>query len=288
MQRLAVLAMTVATAVSAHAADVAKKIYAQELVDKIAASNPTVVAVEMHVTPPKSADNVVVASNHGHLGQKADPDDLEVISTGKTRAETNKAGDRYEVELVLLDASRRPVGALELQFAYKSGADTAALQKKAEGIRDDVARHISHAGNLMEETPVDASIPQHTFAQKLVDQAMAANPDIVIIAMHIKAPTNQAYPIVASNIGRIGKKADEDDMEVINTTKPRLEVNESGDRFESEGALRDAKGAVIGALGVVFPYKKGQDQAPLHARAEAIRGEMAKQISKPENLLEAP
>lgn len=288
MYRFAIIVLAAASVASAHAAEPAKKTYAQELVEKIAASNPSVVAVEMHVTPPKSADNVVIASTHGHLGQKADPDDLEVISSGKARAETNKAGDRYEVELVLLDASRRALGALELQFAYKQGADTAALQKKAESIRDDVARHISHVGNLMEETPVDASIPQHTLAQKLVDQALAANSDIVIIAMHVQAPTNKAYPIIASNIGRIGKKADEDDMEVITTTKPRLEVNESGDRFESEGALRDAKGAVIGALGVVFPYKKGQDQAPLHARAEAIRADMAKQISQAEKLLAAP
>lgn len=288
MYRFAISLLAVAIATSPHAAEAGKKTYAQELVEKIAASNPSVVAVEMHVTPPKSADNVVIASTHGHLGQKADPDDLEVISSGKARSEVNKTGDRYEVELVLLDASRRPTGALELQFAYKKGADTVALQRKAEAIRDDVARHISHVGNLMEETPIDASIPQNTFAQKLVDQALASNPDIVIIAMHVPAPTNKAYPIIASNIGRIGKKADEDDMEVITTAKPRLEVNDSGDRFESEGALRDAKGTVIGALGVVFPYKKGQDQAPLHARAEAIRAGMAKQIVTPEKLFEKP
>lgn len=288
MSRIAgfTLAVALISIGSAHADDAAKKIYAQELVDQTVAKHPDVAAIEMHVTPPKAADNIVIAAYKGHLGEKADDEDLAVIATGKSNVGLNKAGDRIEVNEVLLDASRRPVGSIGIAFAYKPGDDKGAAKKKAEAIRDEIARRISHVANLMETTPVDASIPTHTFAQQLVDQALNANPDIVIIAMHVPAPTNAKYPIVASNIGRIGKQADEDDMEVINTAKPRLEVNETGDRFESEGALHDASGKVIGAVGVVFPYKKGQDQAPLHQRAEAIRATMAKQIARVDKLLQ--
>ena len=43
--------------------------------------------------------------------------------------------------------------------------------------------------------------------------------------------------IIASNIGRIGKKAVEDDLRVINTGKTNLEVNAKGDHFEVESAV---------------------------------------------------
>jgi hypothetical protein len=291
MLRVAAFAFTVSILTSSVTAPVLAaeppgKIYAQELVDQVVAKHPEVAVIAMHVTPPKTSDNVIIASNIGRIGKKADEDDRRVIDTGKPNLSVNKIGDRYEVELVMKDASHRPIGALGIVFSYAAGDDKSALQKKAESIRDDVARRISHVANLMENYPFDASIPTHTFAQHLVDTALEANGDVIIIAMHVPTTSNTNYPIIASNIGRIGKKADEDDMDVIKTGKPRLEINETGDRFESEGVLHDAKGEVIGAVGVVFPYKKGDDQEALHKKAEGIRGAMAKQIATVDALLQ--
>ncbi|MBN8886171.1 MAG: hypothetical protein J0I77_10650 [Rudaea sp.] len=286
MFRIASLLATLAVFATAHAGEAQKKIYAQELVDRAAAAHPQVIAIEMHVTPPKSAANIVIAARNGHLGEKADQEDLDVIASGKVSAALNKAGDRYEVNQRLLDASRRTVGSLGIAFAYHRGDDQAALRKQAEEIRDRIARRISHLANLMEDTPVDASIPTSSFAQKLVDDMLDANKDLVIVAVHAPAPSNAKYPIIASNIGRIGKAADEDDMSVITTGEPRLEVNDSGDRFESEGVLRDAGGKVIGAVGIVFPYKKGDDQQALHRRAETLRGSMAARITGVDRLLQ--
>jgi hypothetical protein len=278
------LLILVAAPLSAQSAD---KIYAQELVDRAVVRHPEVLVLAMHVTPPKAAGNVIIASNIGRIGKAADEDDLRVVQTGKPNLEVNKSGDRFEAELVMLDASRRAIGALGVVYAYKAGDDKLALQKKAEGVRDELARRISHVANLMEKYPFDASIPTRTFAQHLVDKALDDNADIIIIATHVPAPTNKDYPIIASNIGRLGKKADEDDMDVIKTAKPKLEVNESGDRFESEGVLRDSAGHVIGAVGVVFPYKKGDDQQALHKRGDAIRDAWARQIPAAAKLLEA-
>jgi len=287
MIRIATLLVALATAVSAHAADASKKIYAQELVDKAVAGHPQIAEVEIHATPPKTADNVVIAAYQGHLGQKADPEDLGVIKTGKPNTGLNKAGDRYEVNLPLLDASHRTVGGIGVAFKYKAGDDKAALDKEATDIRDRMARRISHVANLLEKVPYDpAAVPANTLAQKLVDEALEANKDIVIIAMHAAAPGNAEYPIVASNIGRIGKHADEDDMGVIKSGTPKLEINESGDRFESLGVLHDASGKVIGAVGIVFPYKKGDDQQAMHVRAEKLRGAMAAQIASAEKLVQ--
>ena len=261
-------------------------IYAQELVNRTTANHPEILVLAMHVTPPKGGDNVIIASSIGRIGKKADADDLRVIETGVPNLAVNAAGDRFEAELVLKDANSRNIGALGVVFPYKAGDDKAALQKRAEAIRDELARHISHRANLLEPAQLDVSIPTRTYGQALVDKALLRHPNVVILALHAKPAHSSANVIVASNIGRIGKKADEDDMHVITSGEDKLEFNETGDRYEVEQTLTDVSGDVIGAVGVVFPYTKGQDTAPLQAEAKAVRSELSRRISNVENLLQ--
>ena len=115
------------------------------------------------------------------------------------------------------------------------------------------------------------------FAQKLVDQALAKHPEILLIAIHA-APPGHKNLIVASNFGRIGKIGDEDDMRCIRTGKSNLEISEKGDHFEDELILQDSSGKTIGALGVVFNYKAGDDKAALEKIAIATRDEMKAKI----------
>jgi len=124
------------------------------------------------------------------------------------------------------------------------------------------------------------------FAQKLVDEALAKHKDVIILAMHVTPPGKTDNVIIASNIGRIGKKADEDDMRVIETGKPNLEVNKKGDHFEVELVIQDQSGKTIGAMGVVFMYKAGDDKAAFQKKAEELRDEMRKQIPSIEKLFE--
>src|SRR5258708_26181874 len=91
-------------------------------------------------------------------------------------------------------------------------------------------------------------------AQKLVEEAMEKHPDLLVFVFHVTPPGKTTNIIIASNIGRIGKVAEEDDLRVINTGKPNLEVNSYGDHFEVEMALKDGAGKTIGALATVFPY----------------------------------
>ena len=111
------------------------------------------------------------------------------------------------------------------------------------------------------------------YAQKLLDETLAKHKQVVIMAMHVTPPGKTENVIIASNIGRIGKKADEDDMRVIDTGKPNLEVNKKGDHFEVELVLQDQSGKAIGAVGIVFNYEKGKE-AEFQKNAEQIRDEM--------------
>jgi len=123
-------------------------------------------------------------------------------------------------------------------------------------------------------------------AQKLVDEALAKHPQILLIAIHA-APPGHKNLIVASNFGRIGKIGDEDDMRCIRTGKSNLEISEKGDHFEDELILQDAKGMTIGALGVVFNYKAGDDKASMEKIAAQTRDEMKAQISSHSKLFAA-
>jgi hypothetical protein len=114
------------------------------------------------------------------------------------------------------------------------------------------------------------------YAQKLLDETLARHKEVVIMAMHVTPPGKSENVIIASNIGRIGKKADEDDMRVINTGKPNLEVNKKGDHYEVELVIQDQSGKTIGAVGIVFMNEKGKEQEFLK-NATQIRDEMKAQ-----------
>ena len=109
------------------------------------------------------------------------------------------------------------------------------------------------------------------YAQQLVDEALAKHPEVILLAIHATPPGHKDV-IVASNFGRIGKLGDEDDMRCINTGKSNLEV--AGPHFEDEVVLKDQAGKTIGAVGVVFNYKPGDDKAALAKIADQVRDEM--------------
>jgi iron complex outermembrane receptor protein len=108
-------------------------------------------------------------------------------------------------------------------------------------------------------------------AQKLVDDALAAHPEVILMAIHAGAPK---YDIVASNFGRIGKLGDEDDLRCIHTGKPNLEVDATGKHYEVEMPMKDKAGTIIGALGVVFNYDPGADKKRYEKTATEIRDAM--------------
>ena len=127
----------------------AKKIYAQKLLDETLARHKEVVIMAMHVTPPSKTENVIIASNIGRIGKKADEDDLRVIETGKPNLEVNKKGDHFEVELVLQDQSGKTIGAVGIVFMYEKGKE-AEFQKKAEHVRDEMKQKTPTIAKLFE------------------------------------------------------------------------------------------------------------------------------------------
>jgi hypothetical protein len=145
---IVLLAMTISSAAQSQ-----PKIFAQKLVNETIQKHPEVVILAFHVTPPDKKDNVIIASNIGRIGKKADEDDMRVINTGKSNLEVNKTGNHFEVELVILDQAGNTVGAAGVVFNYKAGDDQKALEKKAEQIRDEWRPQIRNKAALFAPAP---------------------------------------------------------------------------------------------------------------------------------------
>ncbi|MDP9049633.1 MAG: hypothetical protein M3O31_02775 [Acidobacteriota bacterium] len=124
-------------------------------------------------------------------------------------------------------------------------------------------------------------------AQKLLEEVLAKHPEVILVAMHVTPPGSEKNVIIASNFGRIGKLGDEDDMRVVNTGKSNLGVEPAGNHFEAELTLQDKAGSSIGALGIVFNYKTGDDTNALTKLAQRIRDELKLQISTKASLFVA-
>jgi len=103
------------------------------------------------VTPPGGADNVIIASNIGRIGKKADADDLSVIASGAPRMEVTRTG--YSVELPLVDRTGHPLGVLGATFAYRPGDDTSAVVTQAKALRDELASAIPDLASLFAPRP---------------------------------------------------------------------------------------------------------------------------------------
>jgi hypothetical protein len=237
--------------------------YARHLIAAEMARHPDVAQISMTSTPPGAKGAVLVASSTGKFGSPADGADDATKITGPS------------VRTPLKDCEGAVIGALEVTFKGKADA------KAAEAIRDHMARRIAHAGNLLDPWPYDPQFSDRTAAQALVDKTLAAHPEVIILAIHATPPGAKTDVILGSNIGRIGKKADEDDLRVIEKGAINREVNDTGRRFEAEIPLNQADGKRIGALGVVFRYHAGDDKEALVKKAEAIRDAMAKEIASP-------
>jgi hypothetical protein len=279
--------LVLASVLALHAAaQIPVKSYGQELVDQVVAQNPGVLVVVMHVSPPNVANYPIVASNIGRYGKLADEDDMRVVNTEKSNLEVAHGGTRFEVELVLRDVTGGNIGALGLVFPYKASDSKAALEKKAIQIRDSLAKRILNAGNLVEPHPYEPLATTKTHAQKLVDDTLAKHSDVIVLAMHVTPPKAKDNIILASNFGRIGKKADDDDMKVINSGEPIVGVYGEGKRYGVELPLRDAAGRTVGALSVGFPYKKGDDEKAFLTKAEKVRDELQKRIPSVEQINE--
>jgi hypothetical protein len=257
--------------------------YGQQLVTRLAAVHPDVSAMTLYITVPGASAPESIASSDGQTGSAPPAAAAQALQTWRPRFAYEKASKQLTAAVPMLDMSHKKAGVMTLVLHGKSRS---ALVKEAFAIRNALARRTSYAANLVQEAVDDPNIPLDSYAQHIVDEELAKHRDVMILAIHATTPKNADPEILASNIGRIGKKADDDDMRVVRDGKTNLEVNKDLMRYEVELPLKNAAGRRIGALGVVFPLTAHTDQKARHAEAIRIRNQIARQIPSAAKLVE--
>ena len=116
------------------------------------------------------------------------------------------------------------------------------------------------------------------YAQKLVNEALAAHPELVVIGLHAAAPGTTEEKMFATNLDRVGKQDDDDDKAAVIDHKIILAPNPNDPhKFEVQLSLKDAAGNTLPAgAGLVFKYNAGDDPVQILIKAVKIRDEFAK------------
>jgi hypothetical protein len=116
-------------------------------------------------------------------------------------------------------------------------------------------------------------------AQALVDGIVLSNPDMIDAILHV-SPTPEARNIViaAHWTKANGEPSGDDDLGVAHTGAPLVEVQKDGVRLGILVQLRDAHHHAIGAIGLMYSYKAGDDIEATVRRSFAIRDALATHI----------
>lgn len=248
--------------------------YTQHLIEAAQARYPSILSI-VAVGKRYGTEDVVVLGSTLNRGTVFNKVSNPVTESG---ASIGQGGTSYLVRQPYVSSTGRPIGMLYITFAHHEGQNTEPLHAAAAGVARRMARATLSDKNAVDPYPYDPEYGPDTYAQVLTERTTALHPDLIVFMMHVNVPDMEKNVVIGSNIARFGKLADEDDMRVIETGETNLEVSSDGERFETELPLLDVNGNVIGALGVVFNYKDGNDKEALHTRGRAIRDALASQI----------
>ncbi len=201
-----------------------------------------------------------------------------VLKAAPVPADGTSAAERFFiVREAFFSSSAHRLGTIELKFRNRPGQQAHFLTV-AHDVQAKMARATLSAKNAVDPYPFDPAFGPNSYAQKLTERMVAAHPDLLVMMIHATPPRGAYNVIIGSNIGRFGKRADEDDLRVIQKGSTNLEVGGDNDRFETELPLLDRSGKRIGALGLVFGLKPDTNKEELHRHGLAIRDEVARAI----------
>ena len=149
---------------------------------------------------------------------------------------------------------------------------------------------LSAAASSVQSSAQTIKVPDaKIYAQKLVNETLAATPDIAgleISAVSVK--TNECTTIASDEELGIGEKCDQDEHHVMKTDKPLADkVKEHGKEFfDVNVPIHDPNGKIIGIVGIDFKPDPKQTPEQASERALQIVKEISAKVSSREQLYE--
>jgi hypothetical protein len=128
------------------------------------------------------------------------------------------------------------------------------------------------------------------FAQKLVEDTLAAHPEIGGLELSTTPPNKtDCVTIAASDPSEIGEKCDKEELTAMKTNTPFVEKEtENGKKiFAVTVPIHDPSGNVIGAAGIDFARESDAEQAKITERAKQIGTELEVKLKSKAKMFES-
>jgi len=250
---------------------------AQELILNTMSAHPYLRKMGLHAIPPGATESVIIANaNMSRIGVKSSDGDLDAVKDGNTYCVKRDDGSFYNIKMPMFDAAGRKIGILVMEIPYTSATDEPDSVRQAEELRMELARQIPSYGALFQAS-LNVSAP---YAQKLVEEAMASNPGVQKMGLHVNPPNSQDNVVIANNIpSKIGKKSSAKDLGVMTSGKSTVEkVNGTSPFYDLALPLRDAAGKSIGMIVMEIRGTAAKDEADALHQAESITDAMQQRI----------
>lgn len=129
-------------------------------------------------------------------------------------------------------------------------------------------------------------------AQILTDQELKAHPDVLVVAFHAQIPGESINRVVAINQGQWGRflwrPSDDIDTDTAKTQRTVAQVIPATHRMEVHMPLHTRTGETIATFVCVWNFKDEEEAPNLMRKSQAIRDEIAPQITDISQLLGRP
>ena len=132
--------------------------------------------------------------------------------------------------------------------------------------------------------------PSKIYAQKLVEETLAAHPELMGFEIAATPPGKTQCVTIASNETKgIGEKCDKDEFTAIKTNRPFVEKEKENGKevYDVTIPIHDANGKIIATAGIDFKPAPNQSEAQVTERSQQIATELESKIKSKEMLFES-
>jgi hypothetical protein len=133
------------------------------------------------------------------------------------------------------------------------------------------------------------TVTHKIFAQQIVDDTLAAHPEITGLELSTTPPNKtNCVTIAASDLKEIGEKCDKEDFTAVKTNAPFVEKEtENGTEiFAVTLPIHDRAGNIIGTAGIDFRRDSQSELAKITERAKQIGAELEAKLKSKVKMFE--
>jgi hypothetical protein len=153
-----------------------------------------------------------------------------------------------------------------------------------------VRQSVSGDSPLQNHTERPQAFPN--FAQMLTDRELKQHPEVLVIAFHAQIPGELINRVVAINQAQwsrfLWRPSDGIDTDTAKTQRTVVQVIPATHRMEVHMPLRTRAGDTIATFVCVWNFKDEEEAPELMRKSQAIRDEIASQITGISQLLGRP